>query len=89
MNDSSNSVANKCLLTSTGTVQEKDLSIVIVDRLQDYIIYTSLCIIKLSSVDCDSGSKLFPVLVELLINKPVSLCYNTSISYDLWHAWNI
>ena len=40
-------------------------------------------------VDSDSRSKVFPVVVELLIDEPIFLCYYTLISYNLWHAWNI
>ena len=86
MNSSSNSVANKCLFITICTVQEKDFSIAVVYRLYDCIIYPSLCTIELGSVNCDSGNYLCPVIIQLLINEPVTLFYYTLILYNLWHA---
>ena len=64
-------------------------SIVVIDRLHDCIIDTSLCIVELSGVGCDSDSKLFSVVIELLINEPVTLCYYSSVMHNLWHSWKV
>ena len=73
MNTSSNSVAKKGLPTTACTMQKEDLSIVVVDRLHYSIVYLSLCIIELSHVGYDSVSEFSYVVIQLLIDKPITL----------------
>ena len=89
MNSSSNGVANECLPATACTVQKEDLSIIVIDRLHDCIIDASLCIVELSGVGRDSDSKLFSVVIELLINEPVTLCYYSPVMHNLWHSWKV
>ena len=55
-------VANKSLSTTSCTVQEKDSADVVVDRVHDSIIDSSLGVVEFGDILGDPGSKLFPVV---------------------------
>ena len=67
MDSGSYGVANKSLSTTSCAVQEKDSADVVVNRVHDSIIDSSLGVVEFGDILGDPGSKLFPVVVQLLM----------------------
>ena len=70
-------------------MQKEDFGIVVVDRIHNSIVDLSLSMIEQFNIGCNSLSQLLSVVVELFIQKSVSVDYYCPISNNMWHICNI